>query len=79
MALISHCKNNIITNSTFSFWGAFLNKNPKPIVIAPKVWKSIKNPYEVAVKLRGDIMSVKEEDRLPPNWIQIETECDSNF
>ena len=57
--LMSCCKHNIIANSSFSWWGAWLNANPNKIVIGPKVWF---NP-EGKIKVVGDIIC--------DNWLSI--------
>ena len=61
MQLMSQCKHNIIPNSSFSWWGAWLNKNPNKIVIAPKRWFTKESGY-------------RYEDIVPKSWIKIDNE-----
>jgi len=56
--LMSQCKNNIIANSSFSWWGAWLNNNKDKKVIAPKLWF-------------GNSLSHNISDLLPEQWIKI--------
>ena len=59
MYLMSSCKHNIIANSSFSWWGAWLNQNAEKMVIAPARWFADTNIYDF------------EKDILPASWIKI--------
>mgnify|MGYP001809691657 CR=1 FL=1 len=58
MQLMSLCTHNIIANSSFSWWGAWLNKNPNKIVVAPKKWF---NDEEIV-----------QTDVIPKTWVQLD-------
>ncbi len=38
LRLMSLCRHAVVANSTFSWWAAFLNRNPKKLVFCPERW-----------------------------------------
>lgn len=59
MQLMSICKHNIIANSSFSWWAAWLNQNEEKIVISPKKW------------FANEELNKNRHFITPENWVQL--------
>lgn len=56
LILMTHCNDFIISNSTFSWWGAYLSKNPNGVVYCPEKWFIGANDPEFIC---------------PPHWVRV--------
>jgi hypothetical protein len=59
LRLMSQCKHNIIANSSFSWWGAWLNENPEKIVIGPQRW------------FADEERNAQAQDVVPEGWVRL--------
>ena len=57
--LMTQATHNVIANSSFSWWGAWLNQNPNKIVVSPKVWFGPSYSHYIMDDIR------------PSEWIQL--------
>ena len=60
MALMARCRHHVIANSSFSWWGAWLNRSPEKVVVAPRAWFA-----------PAELKKLSTADLYPPGWMLI--------
>ncbi len=55
MYLMSCCRGHVLANSSFSWWGAYLDARPDSLVVAPKLW----------------VRHIEAPDVTPPHWVRL--------
>ena len=58
MYFMSQAKHNIVANSSFSWWAAWLNQNPDKVVVAPSKWFT-------------DEAKINDKDFVPKSWVKV--------
>jgi len=59
MHMMSRCSHQIIANSSFSWWGAWLNNDPNKIVVAPRRW------------FADELHNANTKDLIPESWVRL--------
>ena len=57
MQLMARCRHHIVANSSFSWWGAWLNPSPAKIVVAPSRWFGVD--------------TIDTRDLIPESWVKL--------